>query len=305
MKCVACDSDELMLESLGGPRARSVDEGALCCLNCERVMPVIQGIIENSPDRDKQHDIWDDLYRKAQESTTFQRQITPLDKGFRERELLTTYYPLVRTVSLFPVPLDSSVELGSGSGAYSLVLKKLGLVKRVTLLDYSIESLHAAGELFRYFGESCTLVHGSIESHPFKDNAFNLSFSGGVIEHYHTGEERLACMEAHLDVAERAFIQAPVNSPCYWLQRALVTVMERGWPFGYERPVTIREMYQLAKLAGAKIAHTDYHFFLNALIFRIPRFIDLKRFLKPVWFTRPMMTELAVLLTRDGRGLIK
>ena len=299
IKCVGCGGDDMVLKSSGHLAEMSVNEGKLVCRNCEQVTPILQGVIENSPARNDQRDIWDDLYSKAQ-GTNIQGQIAALERGFREPERLSACYPLVRMANDLRVPLKTSVELGSGGGAYSLVLRKLGLVDNVTLLDYSLESLRAARDLFDHFGESCTLVHSSIESHPFKKDAFDLSLSGGVIEHYRTPGERLACLKTHLEVADQAFIQAPVNSVCYWAQRAMVTVIKRGWPFGYENPVTAREMNHMAELAGARITRTDYHFFLAFLALRVPRFTTLARFLGPVWFTRPMRTELAVLLTRSG-----
>ena len=298
MECVACDGHNLVLEPCGSHHVPSEQEGSIICRDCGRVIPIRRGMVENFPDKDDQSDIWDGLYRESR-GANLQGQINTLDRGFSMPDRLSAYYPLVRAVSEMPVPPVSSVELGCGSGAYSLVLKKLGLVEKVTLVDYSIESLRTARDLFDHFGESCTLVHSSIESHPFRNGAFDLSFSGGVIEHYPTTAERLACMEAHLAVAGRAFIQAPVNSWCYWIQRAIVTVMKVGWPFGYEKPLTTGEMRRLAGLAGARIERLDYHFFLSFLVFRIPRSATVRRFLEPVWFTRPMRTELAVLLTRS------
>jgi len=289
ISCNACYGSSVVFEAEGEPESPLIRKGRAVCLDCSQTMSIVESILEGLPKSDPQLDFWETHYSNEDQSVI----IAALEKGFQNRRLLYAHYPIIRMIRKLTVPLESSIELGCGSGAFSLVLKKTGTVDKVTLLDYSRASLEAARSLFSHFGESCNLVHADIESAPFRRKTFDLSLSGGVIEHFRTEEERLDCLNAHLDIANRAFLQAPVSSPCYWLSRSLFSAYNRGWPFGFEKPVTFRELCKLAKRAGAEILDHDHQYFLS-----FPLFTRLHKLPKPGWYTWPFLNEIAIIASK-------
>jgi len=297
MQCGRCGGSGIDLPGIDERQSQMIPKADLICRTCGHVIPVRDGIVDTSPPEDDRREQWDRVYTATSEaySSFF---TSNLEKGFRRRELLMSYYPIVRVMSRLSTPLGSSLEIGSGSGTYSLLLKKLGLVREVTLLDYSLEALKAADRLFTHFGENCDLVLSEFGTAPFKKDAFDLTLSGGVIEHYPSDSERLSCLEAHLRYAELAFIQAPVNSICYWFQRALITAIRRGWPFGYEKPVAGGEFKRLASLAGAEVMDMDFQYFGSILVFSMPWLVRSKGIRKRGRAAESVKTDVAVLIRR-------
>ncbi|MFH1150668.1 MAG: class I SAM-dependent methyltransferase [Actinomycetota bacterium] len=249
----------------------------------------MDGVLECFPASDEQHRVWEAHYGH-EDLTTITKA---LRAGFENPRLILGYYPVARIMEGLGRRLSTSIELGCGSGAFSLVLKKMGYVERVTLVDYSLASLAAARSLFESFDEDCELVHASLDNLPFAPKSFDLALSGGVIEHFRTEKERLECLEAHLDVASLALVQAPVASPMYWSSRLAFSAARGGWPFGYERPVTMREMKALVELAGATILSRDHQYFAS-----FHMFTRLHRVPRPGWYTWPLQNEIAILARR-------
>ncbi len=288
--CTSCHGSSVVIETNEKPQSSFINEGRVVCIDCSHAMPISHSILEAFPDSDPQLDFWDTHYRNEDQSGI----VAALEKGFQNRHLLNAHYPVIRMLEKLPVPLESSIELGCGSGAFSLVLKKTGMVNEVTLIDYSRAALEAARALFGHFKESCNLVHADIKSAPFEQKGFELALSGGVIEHFRTEENRLDCLTAHLEIAKVAFVQAPVSSPCYWLSRIVFTAFNRGWPFGFEKPATLRELRRLAMRADAKILDHDHQYFLS-----FPLFTRLHKLVRPGWYTWPFQNEIAI-LAEDG-----
>lgn len=285
LRCVTCDSTELVMEGAN----------EVVCSECGSLMPVERGVLVPDPSTAFDSGTWDNVYSSA---PGMDRSILVklLRKGFDDPRLLSAYYPLVRLVRKLEAPLESSVELGAGSGLYSLILKKLGLVKEVYLLDYSTEAMERAFQLFNEFNEECTLVLSKLESAPFRRKSFDLAFSGGVIEHYPTSEEQAACLEAHLSIAKYTYIQAPSHAPCYWTQRALITVLKRGWPFGFERPVRTKELLKLVEDKDANVIAEDYQYFLQFVTYLIPALAGSPRIADRGWGIKSLRTDIAFLI---------
>lgn len=288
MKCPGCGNEELEARCAEPGSAAKV--AVIECAACGQSMRLTSDLLEAEPGGDSQLSYWDAHYEAEDQGPV----IGALEAGFRRPGLLVAHYPMVRLLESLPLPLGSSIELGCGSGSFSLLLKKLGIVKEVTLLDYSTASLEAAHRLFEHFGESCTLVHSAIESAPFQPGAFDLALSAGVIEHYRTPLKRLGCLQAHLELGRFTFVQAPVSSPFYWLSRTAFTVLNRGWPFGYEKPSTTRELRGLASSAGARVLGLDHQYFTSFHLFTRLHWLP-----RPGWYTFPFMNEIAILARRD------
>lgn len=291
--CPSCGSS--LVRGFGGLSARAGDSSAvdITCEACDHRLSLDDGILTAYPDREMDCGVWDGVYEIV--DLTRSLGIKLIEKGLENPRLLESSYPVARLVKRLDRPVECSVELGAGTGAYSLVLKKLGLVEHVTLVDYSREALVVAARLYRYFGESCDLVHSRIEEVPLADKAFDLTLSAGLVEHYATREERGACIGHHLRLADLAYVQAPYDTAAYWLQRSIVSALKAGWPFGFERPMRSREMEMLASSIGASVIARDYHYSLSILAFFAPAFLT-SRMRVPGWLLAPLRTDVGCMI---------
>ncbi|MHB8896503.1 MAG: class I SAM-dependent methyltransferase [Candidatus Geothermincolia bacterium] len=263
------------------------------CPDCGHGMMTRDGILEVLPEHEYDCGAWDRVYDPMDVAAP--RLFKMVSRGLANPGLLDVYYPIVRLLKGSGRSFKTSIELGAGSGTYSLVLKKLGLVEHVTLLDYSRDALLMAQALFQSFGETCQLVHSRVEDAPFRDKAFDLAFSGGLIEHYETREERLACLSDHCRLASTVYLQAPVDLPAYWVQRRLITALKGAWPFGFERPVSEQEIRDLAGSAGATVSAWDYHYFASFLVFYLPLLARIVPNIR-MWIFQPLRMDIACLL---------
>ncbi|MGH2981846.1 MAG: class I SAM-dependent methyltransferase, partial [Solirubrobacterales bacterium] len=89
-------------------------------------------------------------------------------------------------------PFGDALEIGAGTGYFSLNLMQLGLVQRLTANDISpgmLETLKAsAGQL----GLSVSTVAGDAERLPFEDRSFDFVFGHAVLHHIPDLERALA-----------------------------------------------------------------------------------------------------------------
>jgi len=196
------------------------------------------------------------------------------------------------------VKFGISIEIGCGSGYYSLMLKKLGLVEDCVLLDSSFSALKIASQLFRISGEDAFFVLADGLEVPFADKSFDLSFSGGLIEHFRGSEQRKLVSE-HCRVAESVVCQVPTHSLFYWLQRGVITLLNAKWPFGYESPVSSEQLESLYRNEGFQLRSFGYHDFITMLLFRLSvRFRHASPIQKKSILNRLTRTEISAHFTR-------
>lgn len=127
------------------------------------------------------------------------------------------------------------LEAGSGSGEISAMLTKHG--HSIFLLDISLESLRFAEKSLE--GNHVYCVNASILAMPFKENAFDVVWNAGVLEHFedalqgHAVSEMMRVCNKNglfitLNPYEKAFIYR-------WMK---AYAEKRGrWALGYEKPV--------------------------------------------------------------------
>lgn len=290
LQCKSCGGEYEIGKIHTSPYFGIIEEGNLECAGCGKTLTVRDGILDCNPLADEQLKYWENRY----ETNDQEPVAAAVETGIENPELLGACYPLLRMAKELSPPLESSLELGCGSGASSLVLKASGIIQNVTLLDYSWQSLLAAKKLFSGFNIRCNLVHARLEDAPFKNIAFSLTLSSGLIEHYKKGEERLSCLQAHLETGRMAFVQAPASTPGYWLPRLLLTAVKFGWPFGREYPVTMKEIQSFIQQNGAVLIRKDRQY--------LPPFTRTGRISKPGWYTRPFKNEIAVLAENTVTG---
>lgn len=134
----------------------------------------------------------------------------------------------------------SAVEMGAGTGTVSMMLALGGA--EVTLVDYSTESLDQARRIFDHFDlmDRATFVLGDL-TQPELDlsEAFDLSHSWGVIEHFRSEEERQLVIQHHINYLKptaASLISVP-HSGCIPLQIYLLMRRAMFWMKGAEFPL--------------------------------------------------------------------
>lgn len=145
------------------------------------------------------------------------------------------------------------LELGAGSGAYSLLFALLGA--RVTLVDYSERALDVARIRFERHGLHATYRCANLTApNTMPDLQADVTMSFGLAEHFR-GEERKLVLQRHLEPLRPGGL-AIISVPNAWClpYRIFKVVMEakREWQVGEEYPFSCRELDKLLREVGAK-----------------------------------------------------
>jgi len=188
-----------------------------------------------------------------------------LDMALAQPET-SMYYALLGLAQRIGLREQTCVEIGCGSGSYSLLLAKMGVTQIPFLVDVSLMGLHVARKVFARFGVDCHLILADALALPLRTGDLDVALSGGVIEHFF-GPSRHQVVKEHCRLANQVLCQVPLNSVPYWISRNTITVMSRGWPFGPEKPLSFRELRELFEQEGYLIKDSAYHDLLTAMLF--------------------------------------
>jgi ubiquinone/menaquinone biosynthesis C-methylase UbiE len=82
-----------------------------------------------------------------------------------------------------PRPFGDALEIGAGTGYFTLNLLQLGLIERATASDISPGMLEALQASAAELGLEATTVAGDAERLPFADASFDLVFGHAVLHH--------------------------------------------------------------------------------------------------------------------------
>jgi SAM-dependent methyltransferase len=129
------------------------------------------------------------------------------------------------------------LETGSGSGLVSLELAKRGA--DIYLLDLYAEALSYSSSAFGREGQSGTSVQASILDMPFTDSYFDITWSGGVIEHFEAPDQ-VRILDEMLRVTRpegKVIVIAPWAGAGTYLRAKLHADRRRAWQPGYEVPI--------------------------------------------------------------------
>lgn len=233
LQCPACQHDKLVLESKD-VKAGAIIEGSLTCQSCKQQYRIVEGMPIMLPDETAiEQGVWDDLHKR----TDYKGLVEDFKQRFEaEQDVLLDYFAHARLAKQWALPRDQVLDIGCGSGSYSLSLHLLAGAGELTLLDISPAALKGARLIMDAFGITAHTVVGDIHQLPFKTNGFDLALSGGLIEHF-VGKQQQKIMSEHCRVATHSLIEAPVDAFGYWSFRISYTVLKLGWPFGFEKPV--------------------------------------------------------------------
>jgi hypothetical protein len=81
-------------------------------------------------------------------------------------------------------------------------------------------------------------------------------------------------------VGKTVICQVPTQSFFYWLQRAGITMLNGKWPFGYEKPISLKQLDALFRESNFVLSSHNYHDFITMALFRLSYKIKFFRPLK-------------------------
>jgi uncharacterized protein YbaR (Trm112 family)/SAM-dependent methyltransferase len=230
--CPKCRATLRLQGAAAGP---SVETGELVCRSCCAHYPVRDGVpnlLDGPPAGNDEG--WEKLHQKVE----YEKMAEAVVRRFAlPEQVVLDYYAHVGLARRIGAACERVLELGAGTGAYSLALQRWLPVGQLCLVDVSRAALAGARVIFQKMGGTAHFVQADIRCLPFKDKTFTLSLSGGLIEHF-AGEEQTTILHEHCRVAQQVLIAAPADLPAYWLFRRLYSLRPGGWPFGYERPLS-------------------------------------------------------------------
>ena len=261
-------------------RLVAVPNGRLCCGACSAVFAGdaesgAYSLIAEATLGGVKDDIrkwWGDLYRQRYaghegglDAATLGRQLDELEDLFRRRRHLAAIeMPLADLAS------KKVLEIGSGAGAHAALLARHGA--SVVAVDITPERVAAtARKLALVPASRGRAYHADAENLPFRDAAFDIVYSNGVLHHSEDTERCIAEVHRVLKPGGSAVIMLYArHSAAFWLNivpRALVTGELFRWPeaqwigrltegkpaFGTTRnPITrVYSRRAIAKLFGA------------------------------------------------------
>ena len=164
------------------------------------------------------------------------------------------YRLLKRLLGKLPSEPVNILEVGCGSGIYSLaLLKEMGNpASMATLVDFSAIALDFARENAERNGVAVSLVRADAFHLPFADNTFDIVWNEGVNEHF-SGDQRQLIFEEMVRVCKPGgqvaiIVPNALNLP-YRLWKRIAEARQK-WEYGVEMPYTISELKDRMKEAG-------------------------------------------------------
>ena len=250
LKCPGCGST--IFRSRPGKNVWG--SSGITCSKCRAFYPVKGGILEMLPEGDYgKYSYWDKNYADASGIiSSYEMRFKYTDK------FLLNYYIMPALALKLGWNENDMIELGCGWGTNALAMSKFGITSETWILDISMPALKGAVKVHAHFGKKVFPVRADIHRLPFKDNAFGISISGGLYEHF-VGEEQAALVRENSRISRKVLCQVPSDTPIYWIYRWMITLMNKGkWPFGFENPIKREKLASLYSACGVKITGYDY-----------------------------------------------
>ena len=262
LKCTHCGSIGKFEE-----KASDTYDSMLFCKNCGSFYYFRDGILSTLTKFN--YGYWDTLYSKGVKGNSVQgsKLVHLVEKTLNNLPHSLLYFALVDLLRRSKTTFQVSIELGCGTGVYSLLLKKMRIIDVPILVDMSLSALKIAQDVFEALGEKAIFVLADATNLPFANKSFDLSLSGGLIEHFEGASQRKIISE-HGRIVTNVVCQFPAPTPFYWFQRGCVNVLNFGWPFGYEVPLSCSRVKQLFQMEGFGLCSNSYHDMISTLLTR-------------------------------------
>jgi ubiquinone/menaquinone biosynthesis C-methylase UbiE len=154
------------------------------------------------------------------------------------------------------------LEAGSGTGRISCKLKEIGKGD-VVLLDVSKTAIQIAEKVFEERDQTGFFILGSIFKIPVKDNAFDLVWNAGVLEHFAESERSSALEEMARVCKYNGLIITlnPFSRAVFYRIGKWFAEKTNRWIYGYEKPIK-----SMKKYVGNCIFITEYSVDFDATI---------------------------------------
>jgi SAM-dependent methyltransferase len=240
----------------------------LSCISCGNHYYFRNDILNTLSSFDDNY--WDELYTEGLKGNSVHgdKLVRLVEKTLDSLPYSLSYFALVNLLLKNKAKFTTSIELGCGTGVYSLLLKKMQIVDEIILVDMSLPALKTAQTIFKKFNEDALFVLADATTLPFKNKSYDLSLSGGLIEHF-KGAQLNHIVSEHCRVASNVACQFPASTPSYWLQRGGISLLNFGWPFGYELPLPNDIVEALFWTQNFQLCADSYHDMLSTFLTRV------------------------------------
>jgi len=177
--------------------------------------------------------LWESYWKKEKKSGM---PIHELRKHYASYLIYEILRREINTVSLSNINCKL-LEIGAGASRSSLLLSLDGATP--FFLDTSISALNISKELATFHNIEAHHIQGDAFTLPFKDDSFDVVWSGGLLEHFYK-EEQQQLIKEHIRVTKKggkAIILVPHrNAPIYNVFRQIAQKLGT-WPYDPEEPM--------------------------------------------------------------------
>ena len=130
----------------------------------------------------------------------------------------------------------SVLDMGCGSGRYSVALSKVGATD-VAGIDVSKDSFKEADEWCKNNGIPVTFYEGNVHSLPFGDASFEFVFCNGVLHHTSSIAKGLKELSRVLKPGCKAFLYLYASGGIFWTTRRKLRTIFKRIPLAYTKNV--------------------------------------------------------------------
>jgi len=231
LRCPECHAEALATD----------DDGILYCASClsryrtdpEHGVASLIAAASETGDKSRIMDWWADLFRQVYadhaelDGATLATLLDATEELFAWREML----------AVVEMPFDALdgklvLEIGSGSGAHSALFARRGA--SVVAVDITPERVAATARMLSLVPGEGRAYQADAENLPFRDDAFDIVYSNGVLHHSVDTERAVAEVRRVLKPGGQAVIMLYArHSATYWLNivpRGLFTGALFRWP---------------------------------------------------------------------------
>lgn len=143
------------------------------------------------------------------------------------------------------------LELGAGSGRFSYHLSKRG--NKVVALDFSRASIDLLKRMRKRGKVGFHVVQADVLSMPFKEGAFNVIYSEGLLEHFRNFNRFFEEATRVMQKSGILILSVPNKFSFHTFGRFLVSKLMRSWwLYGYERSFSKKELRHLLQSSGLR-----------------------------------------------------
>lgn len=164
------------------------------------------------------------------------------------------HQPMVRHEELLANLLSTTsvkgkkiLEVGAGMGGDSVYLAKKGA--SVSVLDFTSEALDLIQKNAKAEKVSIEIIRADARKMPMNDNAYDIIFHQGLLEHFKNPREILDEQMRVLKPGGILLIDVPQRYTTYTIKKHMLMLLGK-WFAGWEREYSIAELEKLLRTVG-------------------------------------------------------